>query len=234
MVNLSPASFLDQGLEAIERRAREVFADLHALSRAVVILDEADELFRKRRPLPETESVRGVAAFITASMLPRLQDLHDRGRIVLFICTNFLSSIDGAMRRVGRVDHLIAVPPPDEKQRQQMIQRELTDQLDAGVRHLDAAATALASHTSQFIRGELLPAARDIATKATDTGGFANAEAARIAARDVADQRRQTIAIPGPEEEDRQAWQHFLDDLTVLSAPRIRAGASSWPEQEGH
>jgi hypothetical protein len=230
VVNLSPANFLDEGLDAIERRAREVFADLRALSRAVVILDEADELFRKRRPVPETEAVRSVSAFMTASMLPRLQDLHDRGRIVLFICTNFLSSIDGAMRRVGRVDHLIGVPPPDEQQRRDMISRALVDELADGVKFLPIAIETLAHHTSMFIRGELLPAAEELAGKATDGGGFDNRDAAKVAAQEVADQRRKTITIPGPDAEDKRAWDEFLNDLEVLSAPHIQAGASSWPE----
>jgi hypothetical protein len=226
-VNLSPGDFLREGMDNIEKRATEVFRDLHRLSRAVVILDESDELFRERRPVPESEAIRGVAAFMTASMLPRLQDLHDRGRVVLFVCTNFLSSIDPAMRRLGRVDHIIAVPPPDERQRLSIINRELKAQKAEGRAHMAEGAARLAEQTERFIRGEIVAAARELASRAPKRG-FQSVDAAGRRAREIADNRRPTIAIKTDDPAKPAVWEPFLEDLRALSEPHRQRRRSSW------
>jgi hypothetical protein len=230
LVNLSPGNFLREGLDGVERLAGEVFADLRQLSQAVVILDEADELFRARRPQPESEAIRGVAAFMTASMLPRLQDLHDRGRIVLFICTNFLTSIDPAMRRLGRVDEIIAVPPPDEPGRLRIINQEVTQQVGGAaseIAHLDAAKRRLAEQTERFIRGEMVQAARDLLSEAKRNPFKDDVDAGKRA-KTIADNRRPTIAIGDASQEQRDAWEGFLADLKALSEPHRQTQKSSW------
>jgi len=117
IVSLSPGDFIEKGLEYIETQASKVFSLLRQLYQVVVLFDECDELFRKRSPLAESEQTRGIAAFVTASMLPKIQDLHDRGRVLFFICTNQFRSIDEAIIRSGRLDHVIAVGPPCEEAR---------------------------------------------------------------------------------------------------------------------
>jgi hypothetical protein len=47
---------------------------------------------------------RTIAAFMTASMLPRLQDLHNEGRNLIFLATNNVGALDEAIRRPGRFD----------------------------------------------------------------------------------------------------------------------------------
>jgi hypothetical protein len=55
---------------------------------------------------------RTIAAFTTSAMLPRLQDLHDQGRCLIFLATNYPSKIDSAIKRVGRFDFTITVEHP--------------------------------------------------------------------------------------------------------------------------
>lgn len=211
LVTLSPGNFIEEGLERVEARAGVIFDQLERLSRAVVIFDECDELFRKRAPQPATEPFRNVSAFITASMLPKLQDLHDRGRIVAFICTNFLDSIDPAMRRIGRIDHLIAVPPPNEAQRLQTIKQELNLGEGEESSHLLVAAERLAKVTDNFIRGEVVNAARELRR----AGPYKSAKEAKDVAKRIGE-RRTTI---------NPASQEFLDfknDQKELSEPHRR------------
>ena len=95
LVTLGPGDFIRDGLESVERRAAELFDDLLALKGAVVLFDECDELFRARNTgLVASDQTRGIAAFVTASMLPKLQDLRDRGQIVLFVLTNHFDQMD--------------------------------------------------------------------------------------------------------------------------------------------
>jgi SpoVK/Ycf46/Vps4 family AAA+-type ATPase len=99
----------------IETRAREIFDLLGRLNHTVVFFDECDELFRDREHSPE--AFRNVLSFVTASMLPKLQQLHDQRRIVFVLATNYLSRVDKAVRRPGRFDHVLLFDRPDSHAR---------------------------------------------------------------------------------------------------------------------
>jgi hypothetical protein len=170
---LNPGSFIEKGLEYIEAESKIVFDRLQKLTRVVVLFDECDELFRERTPSSATEQVRSITAFVTASMLPKLQDLHDRGRVLFFICTNHIESMDSAIRRGGRIDHLIGVGPPDQDARSRIIRDRLGDRIIGPF--IDLAADHLAKGTKRFIRGEL--------ERATDLLGIAFPSAADATAR---------------------------------------------------
>jgi hypothetical protein len=169
LVSLSPGDFIREGLDMIEAQATKIFERLHDLTHAVVLFDECDELFLNRgqeeRPGEEarraeaTAAVRGIGAFVTASMLPKLQDLHDRSQVLVFVLTNFFGRLDPAIRRLGRIDHMIGIGPPDETQRKKTLRAELlADDRFADV--ADDASTELASLTQRFNRPELIQAAR--------------------------------------------------------------------------
>lgn len=211
LVTLSPGNFIEEGLERVEARAGVIFDQLERLSRTVVIFDECDELFRTRTPEPATEPFRNVSAFITASMLPKLQELHDRGRIVAFICTNFLDSIDPAMRRIGRIDHLIAVPPPNEAQRLHTIKLELDFGEGEEAEDLRAGAERLAEVTENFIRGEVVNAARELGRG----GPYKSAKEARKIAKRIGERR--TTIDPNSKE-----FVDFKNDQKELSEPHRR------------
>jgi hypothetical protein len=161
VVFLSPGSFISKGLEYIEAEAADIFSRLHKLRRAVVVFDECDELFRERAPAAGIEQMRGITAFVTASMLPKLQALHDRGSVVFFVLTNHFYSLDPAMRRSGRIDHLVAVGPPDDEGRQRLI----TSAFPRARKPVEEAAIAeLAAKTDGFTRSEVLRLAKELAT----------------------------------------------------------------------
>lgn len=219
IVSLSPGTFIQDGLEQIEKRAEWVFSRLQKLQRTVVIFDECDELFRERKPDPKNEPVRQVAAFMTASMLPKLQDLHDRSSIVVFICTNFLDSMDPAIRRPGRVDYLVAVSPPDELQRRRIIIDELrkagVDLDGAKADEWKIAVDTLAARTDDLIRGEIVTLAQQLA--AAEFAGISNArETANEVAKSVPEELR---TIKNTAEE----YKRFVSSREVISAPHRRA-----------
>lgn len=181
LVTLSPGDFIRDGLDLIEAQAANIFDRLHRLTRAVVLFDECDELFADRgRPEDHEEEVattdegddrpkakqqssmvrdRGISAFVTASMLPKLQDLHDRSQVLVFVLTNFYERLDPAIVRLGRVDHVVGVGTPDPTQRKLTIERQLQGDQSIGDQ-AGVAAGALAVATALYNRPELLEAAK--------------------------------------------------------------------------
>jgi hypothetical protein len=161
LVFLSPGNFIKHGLEAIEAAAQSVFERLHALRQVVVIFDECDELFRNRSSSNTVGQARNISAFVTASMLPKLQELHDRGKVLFFVCTNHADMIDPAVLRGGRIDHRIGVGPPDQPARAAIIAK-FRDELPAR-NLLDYALRELALRADRFSRTELKRAALKLA-----------------------------------------------------------------------
>jgi len=207
LVVLSPGNFIQQGLEAIEAVAQSVFDRLQALRQVVVMFDECDELFRDRRPSTTTEQVRNISAFVTASMLPKLQDLHDRGKVLFFICTNHANMMDPAVLRGGRIDHRIGVGPPDQRARAAIIEsfrRELPEK-----EHLDAALEELSYRTQRFSRGELKRAA----LKLVAAGPWEDDRHAIRAVPHVVEPMHDALTI------SEELMQDFLEQQTKMSDP---------------
>jgi hypothetical protein len=170
LVTLSPGTFIKDGLENVERSAVEVFSHLKDLVRVVVLFDECDELFRARRRARDddgkgSEEMRSISAFVTASMLPKLQDLHDNGQAFFVIATNYFDQIDSAAKRIGRIDRVVGVGWPDEEQRRWMIEQTLLGAKGVSSRQARDAAELLAPQTRFYVRGELTELAHELAKK---------------------------------------------------------------------
>lgn len=119
LIELSPGHFIKNGLELIESTTKEIFDILGSINHAVVLFDECDELFRSRDK--DESQTRTILSFATASMLPKLQKLHDKGDIILVLGTNYLHRIDSAVRRPGRFDDIFLFDRPDPESRTQHI-----------------------------------------------------------------------------------------------------------------
>ncbi|CAN5451956.1 hypothetical protein BH10ACT7_BH10ACT7_25070 [soil metagenome] len=108
-VEMSPAQFLDRGLDQVSSRADQIFRQMMELDRCVVLLDEIDELVKSR-----TNDAEAWERFFTTTMLPRLARLWEMGKIMFFANTNDIREIDSAIRRSQRFDAAILVLPPGE------------------------------------------------------------------------------------------------------------------------
>lgn len=116
-VEIRPSNFLKGGLEQIYESADEIFTDLMDLSRTVIFFDEMDALVQSRTaPLDVTRQ------FLTTSMLPKLAELHDQGRVVFFVATNYRTTFDEAVIRPGRFDLLLFVGPPSWEEKVKNLQ----------------------------------------------------------------------------------------------------------------
>lgn len=109
LVQINPTEFVKGTLADVYVRAEEIFQDLMDLSAVVIFFDEMDALTQSRDAGPHLDTA---TQFLTTSMLPKLTDLHDRGRVVFFMATNFQKNFDEAIKRAGRFDFLLCMGPP--------------------------------------------------------------------------------------------------------------------------
>lgn len=210
LVILSPGDFITRGLDLIEAQASEVFTRLHDLVRAVVVFDECDELFRHRgheaagNPEQSGGDQRGIGAFVTASMLPKLQDLHDRGQVLVFVLTNYFHRMDPAIRRLGRIDAIVGVGPPDIAQRRRTIHKIL-ETVAAVADVLDVAVNALADETTRYTRPELLNATEKFSAELASSskrGDVLTENKIRQVAKSVCDRFNESITVREEDEKD--------------------------------
>ena len=118
-VEVTPAEFLDRGMELVSARADEIFRQLMELDRAVVLFDEIDELVRRRDGGAPPADI--VGRFFTTTMLPRLARLWSARRLIFFANTNSLGSVDSAVTRSQRFDATILVMPPSMRTKMQAL-----------------------------------------------------------------------------------------------------------------
>jgi SpoVK/Ycf46/Vps4 family AAA+-type ATPase len=111
LIVITPSEFLSKGLEQIYVRVHEVFEDLMDISASVVLFDEMDALAQTRGKT-ENEELDVTRQLLTTSMLPKLANLWNRGRVVFLMATNHRQQLDAAITRPGRFDLLICVGPP--------------------------------------------------------------------------------------------------------------------------
>jgi hypothetical protein len=115
LLGIDPSHFLQSSFQNIYVQAEKIFEDVTDLSGVVVLFDEMDALVQKRNSeeaASDTES-----KFLTTYMLPKLAALHDRGRLVFLMATNFQESFDDAIKRAGRFDLLLCMGPPSLKEK---------------------------------------------------------------------------------------------------------------------
>lgn len=109
LILIDPSHFLRQGLDNIYLQADKIFKDLMDLSGVIVLFDEMDALVQTRDSALRLDTV---SQFLTTFMLPKLTELHDQGRIIFLMATNFQERFDQAIKRAGRFDLLLCMGPP--------------------------------------------------------------------------------------------------------------------------
>src|ERR1035437_6908443 len=109
LIQIDPSHFLENSLDGIYLQAGNIFNDLMDLAGVVVLFDEMDALVQTRDSARELDTA---AQFLTTYMLPKLTALHDHGRLLFFMATNFQERFDAAIKRTGRFDLLLCMGPP--------------------------------------------------------------------------------------------------------------------------
>ncbi|MEM1628391.1 MAG: CDC48 family AAA ATPase [Desulfurococcaceae archaeon] len=99
-----------------EERLRKIFEEAQANAPAIIFIDEIDSIAPKR------EEVTGeVEKRVVAQLLALMDGLKERGRVIVIGATNRPEALDPALRRPGRFDREIEIPPPDKRARREIL-----------------------------------------------------------------------------------------------------------------
>jgi SpoVK/Ycf46/Vps4 family AAA+-type ATPase len=153
---------------------------------------------------------------MTASMLPKLQDLRDHGHVFFVIATNYFDQIDSAVKRLGRIDRMVGVGWPDKAQRRRIIRTELRDGdalVKLSLERRKRAIDELADQSQYHIRGDIVHFAQALEAR--------QSELATLEDPDKFDERIGEITANVPQIA-RVHIDHFRDDAVSSSASHVK------------
>jgi transitional endoplasmic reticulum ATPase len=100
----------------------EVFSQIKESGRAVLFLDEIDDLvFDRAAP----EEMRAASRRLVNSMAEQLDDIGRSGDILAVASTNRPDAVDPALIRPGRIDRLIEVPLPETEAKREILRIQI-------------------------------------------------------------------------------------------------------------
>jgi len=115
---------LDKFLGESEKNMHSLFEMARRNAPTVVFLDEIDLLGHKRTDDSWGRALRGA----TNVLLSEMDDVGKPDKPVLVVgATNTPWSVDSALRRPGRFDRVIFVPPPDQTAREEILKLHLRE-----------------------------------------------------------------------------------------------------------
>lgn len=154
-IELLPSK-LESGNDSMSAELRLAMTDLLQLDRAVVFIDEFDEIASARERNPATKGV-------VNELLKMIPSFRSAPGHLLVCATNFVAGIDAAVLRPGRFDLVIPIGPPDLSARTALWEAALAP-LDQ--RHADVEV--LATMTDGYTPGDVELAAQRAAATAFD------------------------------------------------------------------
>lgn len=133
---VTPATLIGQYMGESEKNLREVFEKAeeqasHSEKPQIILIEEADSLFPQRKSGSSQQDARLVAQMLTlmdGSMAKSTRSTKN-GHLVVIAVTTHPNSIDGALRRPGRLDKEIMIGVPDEDARCKIL-AELTRRMN--------------------------------------------------------------------------------------------------------
>ena len=116
---MAAAEFVEKYVGVGAARVRKLFQDARAAQPAIVFIDEIDAMGRER----VSHGISGNdERDTTLNQLLIEMDGFVQSRVVVLAATNRADILDAALVRSGRFDRQVAVPPPDRRGRQRILQ----------------------------------------------------------------------------------------------------------------
>lgn len=109
---------LSMWLGQSEKQLAELFSTARKHAPSVIFIDEVDALGAKRSDMHSTSTRAIVSQFLT-----EMDGIgSDNAKVMVLGATNMPWNVDSALRRPGRFDRTLFVPPPDRHAREQILQ----------------------------------------------------------------------------------------------------------------
>ena len=111
--NIRGPEIMDSLYGRTEKNLRDIFTEAVNNSPSIIFIDEIDSIAPKREL-----SSGDVEKRVVAQLLTLMDSLPDGGQVIVIGTTNRPDAIEEALRRPGRFDREVELPPPDEKGRE--------------------------------------------------------------------------------------------------------------------
>jgi len=122
LLKIDPSTFLRGIVGETEARVKQITRMIESFAPVIVFIDEIDQIAMSRAKMMITDS--GVSRRLTNMLLDWLGD-RDRKSIVIG-ATNFISDLDPAFIRPGRIDEIIPILLPDKEAREEILRIHTT------------------------------------------------------------------------------------------------------------
>jgi AAA+ superfamily predicted ATPase len=161
-INIGLSDVLDMWFGESERKIHELFENARRAAPTIMFFDEVDALGQRRTHL------KGAAGRnLVNQLLSELDGFAGKNEGVFFLgATNHPWDLDPALRRPGRFDRLMFVPPPDGPARAQILELKLRDRPVADKLNTGALAKKTSSFSGADLHG-LVEAATELAIEAS-------------------------------------------------------------------
>jgi transitional endoplasmic reticulum ATPase len=156
---------VDRYYGASEQQLRRVFETARGKAPSIIFIDEIDAIAPKRDALSGEKQVE---RRIVAQLLTLMDGLANRGEVVVLAATNLPDGIDPALRRPGRFDREIHIPPPDRPGRAEILAVHTRGMPLAP----DVSLPALAATTHGYVGADLAALCREAAMAALRRAGI--------------------------------------------------------------
>lgn len=163
--NVRIEEVLDPFIGVAEQNLHAAFEEARANSPCVLFLDELDGLAYARR-----KQVGGGARSLVDQMLQELDAIGSENQGLLILgATNAPWDVDDALKRPGRLDRPMFVPPPDESARRRILELLLVERHAQGI-DVKRLAKATALYSGADLRALVEAAVDEVIDQALDTG----------------------------------------------------------------
>ncbi len=137
VLQISGSDLLNQSIEGAITAIRETFNRASENAPAIILIDEIDGL------VPVRKSSDRFGIQITNEILQQLDGVNERSGVMLVGATNRPYAIDPAILRPGRLDKIVFVRPPNQKERSELFKHYLSD---APIEEIDFVKLGLESN----------------------------------------------------------------------------------------
>jgi len=111
-----PSTLKSRYVNATQENIAKMFVDADKNAPTIIFIDEIDAIAPKRE-----ESYGEVERRVVAQLLALMDGLKGRGKVIVIAATNRQDALDPALRRPGRFDREIEIPPPDKRARREIL-----------------------------------------------------------------------------------------------------------------